>query len=606
MNEGIVFYNDGKLHLDTSMSQSAFAKSRMTERLSEKGFLAEYKDNSWNFTNWEFTGTYVKQCSDENASMATRAMQETVLLEGSAFEGKTLKNIYDTEAEENFSEQSKEISAIASSAVCGAIENAIQKNINLPDNGAEGIFISSDCKKIIFMPQELFDNISTCFKDENYSKYCGIYVYRTLDGKAALRFTECVIAYRALTDKFPFTNLNTENRQEDVLDHNFVKLDEAVYGLNEKLSFFIDNALMRSPRIESHKKATVTDKRSLNEKITSSVQDGIVKQKNEMQEKSAQMAGMKFPLEIFNKEIGLEEKGTLPSTNKLNSVERKSAVTKEQFETQSKKSFESFTKALNVKRWFRHNRTKITVVSCIVLVVGIIIFSVWNTHQGNPTTKSLTSTKTAEMFYTSMNNLDVSSAQSCVSGKTMSSKVDIISNFYVTSKSRSAYEPQYTCATPASWLCFNNNGTYTIFGLTQFTIDGNAGSLNVEGPAKKTHPVALTSENGKTLAKGDTVQHKASYYMVYTQGEADITVLKYTDTMTLTWKKDRWIITDLSQDYTESTDDIKTMFKDYTSNMESSKNDVLKTRAVLADKYTWISTEKELLDAKKKLEEKQF
>jgi hypothetical protein len=597
----IVFVKGNKLYLDTSMTQSAFSKSRLSERMSEQGFLAEKKNDSWEFSPWTFTGTMLRTSDDDNISEASRALAETVLLEGNAFSGSTLKSLFDTD-DSSLSEQGKATSSEAAAAVCSAIERAVETNVKLTDNGAGGIFISSSFDKIIFLPEDLFETAVTCRGDEIYSAYDGLYIYRTLAGSAALRFTQSVIAYRALTGKFPFASLNSVKRHEDYLDHNFIHLSNMVYGLDEKLSFFVDNALMRNPKIEVHAKASVTDKRSFNEKITTSIKSDVIKERNEHEEKTLLRAGMQFPLSTFYRELGLAEDGTLPADGKLKAVERNAPITQEQFDADVKKEAHAFNKSLTVKRWFRHYRTVLTGTGIAILVVSFFMATYHHDNMRNPTTKSLTSTEAVQMFYSAMNNLDVVSTQGCTKGSSMNKLVDVISNFYVTSKQRSAYSAKNNCVTPASWLCFNNDGNYTIFGLTQFTIDGTTKGLNFEGPIKNTHPKTLAHEDGVNLVSNVQTNHLVHYYLVYTEGLDQLHVDEHTDTVTLTWKKDRWVLTNVDQTDNDVIVDFKQFSADYKTAYEDTMKDIYKTAAKLSTTYTWLSSTDDIREAKKKFD----
>src|SRR5574344_787660 len=128
MNE-IVFEQNGKLYLDSSMTQSAFTKSRLSERMSEEGFLAVTNDGSWKITPWTFTGTMLKS-SDDDMNSASRALAQTVLFEGDVrgaslqgqpFDGCTLKDIFD-------SNDTTLISG-SSAAVCSAIEKIMDDGL---------------------------------------------------------------------------------------------------------------------------------------------------------------------------------------------------------------------------------------------------------------------------------------------------------------------------------------------------------------------------------------------------------------------------------------------------------------------------------------------
>jgi hypothetical protein len=604
----IVFEQNGKLYLDSSMTQSAFTKSRFSERMSEQGFFAQCIDGTWKISPWIFTGTLLKSNGDSEMSSASRALAQTVLLEGSTsdgtdtscFKGHALKDYFD-EQDQSPNERSSADVAAASAAVCAAIEQMIDDETKCNGTGAGGIFVAEDFTKIIFLPEDLFETSVTCRGDSIYSEFEGKYVYRTLEGTAALRFTQAAIAYRALTGELPFTQTNTTKRHEDYLDHNFTHLENKICGIDSNLSFYIDNALMRSPHIAVHSKSRVTDGRSLNEKITSQINNDIVKEKNAREEKSMLRAGMHFPFATFYHELGLTQTGSLPDTGIQEKVVRQSSITPEQFASSTKKAARSFNKSLATKRWFRHHRTSLTVSGCIVAAVALIGFSLWHSGQSNATTKGLTSSQTVEMLYSAINNLDIVSAQSSTKGKDATYIVDTISNFYVISKQRSAYDSSSTCVPPASWICWSNNGTFTIYGLSQLTIDGKQGRLTFTGPLKKTHPVAMTQEDGKPIENKQTVTHTVHFFHIYSEGDDQLHVSEHNDTVICTWIKDRWLVTKITQSYTDDTVDFKKYVAAYKDAIAAYSNDAVKIAGALRSVYPWISTESEVSEAKMKI-----
>ena len=130
MNKRIVFFEGTKLILDTCMTQSAFTKSRFSEKIGTSGHIASKDGSSWNFEPWSFSET---QLSDLPGG--------TVSFTAEAFPGNTLREILCTE---NDSDENKTRAREVAAAVCSAIEGARAQKINLEHNGGEGIFISYD------------------------------------------------------------------------------------------------------------------------------------------------------------------------------------------------------------------------------------------------------------------------------------------------------------------------------------------------------------------------------------------------------------------------------------------------------------------------------
>ena len=533
----IVFSKDDTLFLDTSMTQSAFANSRLSERLAEHGVTAENKNNEWTFAPWTFTGTMVSADSSV----------ETVLLEGTGFDGCTLKEYFDEAGKDTSAE------AQAAVAVCSAINCAIKSGQKLPNNGAGGIFISTAKDRIIFVPEDLFETAAACRGETAYSENEGMYLYRTLGGNASLRFTQAVIAYRALSGTFPYTNENTVKRHEDYGDKNFAHLADTLYGVDNSLATAIDSALMQNDKNDKH-----TDKNILPE----------------------------FPLSIFCQEV---EKDASSRTAK---------ISPQQFYSIAKKKQRSFARSLAAKRWFRHYNTTVLVGSIVVALIALFAFNHWKEGQRNPTTKSLTSTQTVDLFYSAVNNLDVVAAQCAVTGTQVQPLLNTISNFYVTSKSRSGYDIKSACVTPASWLWFNSDGCYTIFGLTQLTIDGVPSPLMFEGPRKSSHPRPLSEETGIELSEGASVTHLVHYFQINSEGLNTLHIIETNDTVSAVWHKDKWQISSIIQKQTEHAVEMSAFYREYKSAYAEHENDPVKAAAALSSLYTWINTPKEVIEAK--------
>lgn len=585
-----VFEKEGSIYLDTAMNQSGFAKSRYTERLAEKGMLAEFTDGSWKFSPWGFTGAYIESGSENETNMVMKHMNEKVFVTGKAFEGKTLKAYFDDA-------ESKAASCYAAGLVCSVMESAAERNVKLPANGAGGIFIGSDFTKLIFLPENVFENAVTPLRDENFLEEENAYICRAIKGPAALRYVQSVIAYRALTGEFPFAQKDRAKHHEDYLDHNFVALEDRINGIDESLAFFINNSLLRQAKTERHKKAPLTDKRSLNEKITQNILEGASKAKNDMQEKRILRAGVAFPLTLLYKELGLNSDGSLNADGSLNCAERSIVLSQEKFAASVKARYEKKAKMLKAKRWFRHNSTPIAVITSVIVVMFILFFTTMDGQKNTSTTKGLTSFETVEMFYSALNSLNIPAAQECVKGKTANGMVDSAANFYVTTKQREAYIAEEKFVPPAYWMNFNNENKYLIFGISQIEADGKPVYLYREGMQKKEKPAPLTEEDGKILADGDTKTITASYKLSYIMGVNELDIITETDVLTLTYKKNRWLITGIDQTQTEETINFAEFIYDYNALIDQGI-EVTDAAKVLSKKYSFISTEAELLAAK--------
>ncbi|MBR4005008.1 MAG: hypothetical protein IKI90_04090 [Treponema sp.] len=600
MAKQIVFVEDRLIKLDTSMTQRSYARSVNAEKLSEKGRLARKTSDGWVFEPWGFTDTSVKTHTG-TVSDVERKANETVVLQGKAFSGNTLKSLFDRDAAKNLSDGERAQIQLAGAAVCSAMEAAIQQKEDIENIGAGGIVISDDCTQVVFVPLIHLETSTQCTGEKEYSEHQGFYINPTLRKDAAIRYTQCVIAYRLLTGRLPFTETDPEKRHMDIVDANYTPLAASVWALDENLSSFVDNSIQRKALVRNRK----TGKRqapTLSGKITSIIVEKETDGKEDEEKSLGPGYELAFPLETLYRELGLTESGEIPPHGKLNPVIRKSKISSELFEKKNKKREEQFKKKLAVKRWIRSARIPL-LISAAVIVIGLITAaSIAKSNSENPTSKGLTSTETIEMFYSGVNNMDSQAMHECSSGSKTSEMEDVASRMFVAGKTLAAYDVTQKIVSPARWMNFNYDGHYRIYGLADFSIRTNKGSLFFTAPAKNTHPKAITEEDGKEVKDGDKITVPVSYALLYNEDETVLSVTYHNDTVSLEFKKDRWIITDIQETTSPAIlIDYATFLKDYQNTFEG--RDIDKDPVVTANEmrvtYPWIPTNSEILEAQK-------
>ncbi len=591
MNRPLVFAENKTLFLDTSMTQTAFTKSRMADRLDENGWLAEKTDGGWKFSPWTFSGTRQNECNDENLSPAARRAMETILFEGPAFSGRTLKALFDLDFSKELGETEISFVTYAAGRVCSVLEEAAKQKIDVSNIGAGGIFVSADYSRIIFLPRELFGISMECAGKQDAAEYNGFFINPQLKDSAAINYTQSVIAYRMLTGTYPFTQTDSMQRSWDITDHNYVPLKNMVWALDEKLSFFVDNALQRKSKIISHGKKKGEKKRSLQEKISSTVTEPT----QERLEKIQQDLLLSFPLKELYRETGLTEKGEIPAGGHVSSVIRKGTISPDQFDRQCQKEKDSFKKRLAKKRWFRKNRTKLSIAGGLVLAVAVVVLIFTYSTLKNPTSKSLTSLETVQMYYSGLNCLDVNAVKGCSGGKGGDKFTEIINNVFVAAKTRSTYNARLATVSPAEWFCFNFEYCYNIFGLSNLFIDKLDGDIFFKGPAKNTNPKSITTEYGSSLTEGTTKDYVVHYSLVHNEGEDSLYIIDETDEIHLLFYHGRWLVTNMIP-HENSVKEIKfSEFKeDFKKAWESTGENPKATAALLRDSYDWIPTDLEI------------
>ena len=111
---------------------------------------------------------------------------------------------------------------------------------------------------------------------------------------------------------------------------------------------------------------------------------------------------------------------------------------------------------------------------------------------------------------------------------------DLITNLFVTSKVRSAYEPETGIMTPAQLFLERSPGKKTIFGITALSIDKiNADENEAEYSVSFFIWMPFASEKANNAGLPETA--------------VQLSVYKYKDIVVLTYQKDRWKITGIQK-----------------------------------------------------------
>ena len=144
-----------------------------------------------------------------------------------------------------------------------------------------------------------------------------------------------------------------------------------------------------------------------------------------------------------------------------------------------------------------------------------------------------------------------------------------------------------------------------IYGATNIKIDGKPVDEYIELKKNKDKPQILTQEQGVTINKGDVSVHSVEYYTIHTEGtDNGIFVTKNHDTFTLTFKKNKWIISNIESLSEEAVEFDSDSFKgEYFNLVVENDGDAVKAVKELSSKYDFLPSQKEMLTEKKLLEE---
>ncbi len=540
---------NGELRLNTNLDEYTFGKTAHDAVLSQEGVLFDGK----NFRQWTFEE--VKSYDAEKNGKAERLVfycAKNPLGEGA----RTLAELMEEGGEKAFS---------ATLAACTALTAAAKDGNQIPMIGAGGIMI--DGKKVLFAPESLYSYAAnTLPAQETLLQHQG-YLNETIKGLPALCFERAAIIYHLLTGRLPFTAADSISRNADIFDRNFLPLEYCINGIDSELASAVNNGL----RLNSTA-VNVPGKRK----------------KGKTSEDLRPEAD--FPLEKLEEAFRLSQKQAAEENDKA-------------FEEKVAAYLKSQNSKINTKRTIKRNSTTITVIAAALLIVGIVIVNTIKTRGTDYTSIGLTSTQTISAYMNGVNEKDTMLLSDFGNGKSINSFSDTVSRIYVMHKQRLTFGDN-GFGYPANWLFYiTDDAKYErsgVYGVTNLKIDGKPAEHLAKLYKKNEKPEPLTQEGGIPLEKGSTSVHKIDYYMIYTEGEeVDYMVDKITATVTLSWKKNRWVITDIEENKKQGLGvDCNKFKEDYFAELNKSGGEVIPAVDALRSKYEWLP-EKEAMQREK-------
>lgn len=548
MENKYVLIKEEKLFLSSFLNQEFFGRTDFIKIMTEKGVVAKINaNNSIEYEDWQFDGTKV---FDDG----------TVFFEGRAFASTSLLDILNNQ-EQNLSYIATNVLKVLSHIIQNGIftEDLPQNNTSIP--GAAGIFVSKiqDDKsfKILVLPGNLFDRCLQSAPD--YAQLQGIFKNKGLESLESALFTRAVIAYKAISKKYPFTQINLEKRQADFTDNNFVPLEYEINGIDKKIFLPVNSALS----LKYKKRVALGERRFVNKKE---------EEKRIALFKSAQTLNIEDIEDFFAN----------TKEDKSNAVDEKSFLLLRQRFLKKQKTLLVF------KRFYSRNSTRIKATALALILATYAIFSFNKTNRMLVTSKGLTSTQTVQTLLTGIHKADVTIIQEVAKGREVKSLIQTVAGFFVTNKQRLVMDEKNGTLTPAQWVFFKGNTDYWQYGITDLKIDGIQYSPVFSAPRRMDKPVSITEENGKLLKRGDEVVHRVEYNLVHSDGSAVIAVNTATEDVSLRWNGNRWIVRSIKGSSKNLSYSAKKYKDDYISLLKEHEQNIQTATEALKEQYSFV------------------
>lgn len=581
----IISFEDKTLKLNSGILEENFGKMSFASIINEEGLLIHAKKSgneySFDYSPWTF---------NDVQSFDTETGRKVFFCGNSPFmkEPKTLADLLETD--QSFS---------AGLAAIRILTEAALNNKEIPFTGGGSLLLELNDEDFtaLLLPELLFTGAVACLSDEDKAYHINFFVNPTLSGNKAYRFARANLAYKIYTGVFPFQTVNTIERNADILDKKYLPLELAVEGINSELAKKINSELeLNSAKVEIPGKTEQKEQKKISkiEKLAGQKITESDAQKAARLQAEYQKAISAFPFETF---IACKETASKISGDELQQKAR---------DFMSRK-----TKNVNTKRKIRRNTGVIATVSIVSVFLVIIIVNSIRTTKNNQTSKGLTAAQTVESFYQEINNLNTVFLDNITKGKHANGYANIVSQMYVVGKNRQAYSGDHGIVNAATFFDIvkeekqiNEAGLYSVTGLK---IDGKPCDMNIQLPIKKEKPEPIKEDKGITVYDKMQSIQTATFYMIHTEGP-EILCEEHKDVITLTFLKDRWVITDIVPEETIIEIDSQKFFQEYFTVLKLAGNDQRAACRILKGTYPWLPSLKDFenQEAKKLAEQAAF
>ena len=564
---------------DTGLNESAFAKTRFSNLLSESGIAACADKNfgsdmTFSFSEWKFDG--VKTIGDGDDAH--------VYLCGRFGEDEEMLSLAEIFLRAEKGGEAERYAAAASYAALCAIEEAKKEKVKIENIGAGGIYVKNAAgfaKKpaLLFLPQTLFDK-ACATGGESYAKLQGFWISKSLSERhSALSFTQAVIAYRALAKRMPYDKSDESARSTDEYDKNYMRLEHVINGVDKSLAESVDAALELPARTVEAERKNARGSHGVHGAADTPHTAEALHTADRQKENP-------FPLQAFYAELGIDD-GTLKE------VSHPAALPQAEFDAKVAAYYKSKKRSLRARRTFRRNAGAIAACFASAALIAFFAAGAVRDARRRPSAVGLTSFEVAEAFYEAIHTQNVELVGAMSSGKVSKRYGDIVGGIYVVNKARSAYDPKNGIVDPETWFAFlseENAGTrQDVYGLTSFTLDGKESSLEVRVPERSEKRMPVRSEEGAPLGEGAQATHTAEYYTVRTDGETgDFIVEHNRDTVRLTYKKNGWAVTGIEEKEDDMPVDTAAFKSDALTALQKYGGNAALASGALKEKYPWV------------------
>lgn len=546
----VVVQND-EIRLNSGLNEYFFGKTNYFTMISENGLV--YDSNKDDFSPWKFQGV-----ATYKDNIKTDKFDESLESEASVFycgrnplceKAMSLLDYFNNGGDNLYK---------AVVLVCKAMTTAVKSDKKLPAVGAGGIIVDTENSKVLFLPEDIFKYSTNLLSQEQYFNENSGWTNRTITGNPAICYERALIVYKLLTKRFPYPAVDETERNADILDKNFLPLELCIEEINMDFAREINRAL----------------------KLNST---------------SVSIPGKKKK-GVDSEDLTIHPDFNFEHLEKAWELSKKKNISEKELAEKAGNYIKTQKSKIEAKRKLRRNTTSILAAAGVAVL--IIIMAVSSAHKQNRqfTSKGLTSTEVIQVFFQGINSKDMKQMNPLVRGEAPEQYLNNITNLFLLEKQIIGFTKETVYGNPGFWLLnVTNNERFSklrVYGVTNLKIDGKPVESEVKMFRKSDNPEVITFDNNKTLSPGDTVNHNVDYYFLQTNPEDySVTVEKRSEIYTLTYRNEKWIITDIDSVIEQIPVDTEEFKKDYFMALAVNNNDIVKVLDSLRPEYEWLPSD---------------
>jgi hypothetical protein len=339
-------------------------------------------------------------------------------------------------------------------------------------------------------------------------------------GEKAVVFTAGALLYRILAGQAPFPNRNIDLLHQDIREGVFLPVRLAAPGLDEDLANLIDRAIAGTRNTSGSGKTG----------------------------KAGAAAGIERPrLGDLATALGPAGSGGAASFFRPLDEEKRELLAGERAQLEKKKKL-----AVNTRRFVIRNSAILGGSLAAFVALILVVYSFIAGRKDLPTTKGMEPAQVVEAYYSAFGELDHTLMDACVVNRAGKRDIEMVTNFFVLSRVRQAYE--YTSDVMMSAQKWQDQGSLRtrsqVFGVTDLDIrqtggDESTDQVHYQASYLLWVPAEAVEGSADTLSGADPLANRSPAEAEQGSLPQSYPVI---DELTLVKRKGDWRISGLERD----------------------------------------------------------